>query len=228
VANLDQWCFSWFAGSVLSPGKDRASLMRCNKWNTNSRITVSFLNGDPALRERVRAVAQTWLGTGLANLKLSFQNSTDSMIRISFDRPGSWSVIGTTCLKVKSQSEPTMNFGWLKPDSAQEDVDRVVLHEFGHALGLIHEHQNPNNPIQWDRDAVIADLNNGKNPWTLPQIEQNMFQAYNRTETNSSKFDAQSIMLYPIPARWTKDGYSVALNRSLSAVDKSFIHQQYP
>ncbi|WP_437321271.1 matrixin family metalloprotease [Sorangium sp. So ce385] len=41
-----------------------------------------------------------------------------------------------------------MNFGWLTLESTQADVESVVLHEFGHALGLIHEHQHPENGIK--------------------------------------------------------------------------------
>ena len=35
-------------------------------------------------------------------------------------------------------------------------VDRpTVLHEFGHALGLIHEHQSPfKGGFEWDREEV--------------------------------------------------------------------------
>ena len=36
-----------------------------------------------------------------------------------------------------------MNYGWIDADSPEEELRSVVLHEFGHALGLIHEHQNP-------------------------------------------------------------------------------------
>jgi serralysin len=43
--------------------------------------------------------------------------------------------------------KPTMNYGWMTPDSSDDEVHRVVAHEFGHALGLIHEHQNPDTPI---------------------------------------------------------------------------------
>lgn len=34
----------------------------------------------------------------------------------------------------------------------------LVPHEFGHAVGLIHEHQNPEGGVPWSRDAVVADL----------------------------------------------------------------------
>ena len=31
----------------------------------------------------------------------------------------------------------------------------TIIHEFGHALGMIHEHQNPlNNSLQWNTDKV--------------------------------------------------------------------------
>lgn len=42
------------------------------------------------------------------------------------------------------KSQPTMNLGWIADDVMLEDSERgVILHEFGHVLGLMHEHQNP-------------------------------------------------------------------------------------
>jgi hypothetical protein len=55
-----------------------------------------------------------------------------------------------------------------------------------------------------------------------------MFEPYKKNETNFTALDFQSIMLYPIPAKWTTDGFSVGMNNNLSATDKTFIHQQYP
>jgi serralysin len=226
--NQEQWCFAWFAQAQASAGQDRAALVTAAKWQSNDKITVSFLDGDPQVCEKVKAVAQTWTGQEMANVRLVFQKNTDSMIRISFRQPGSWSMIGTTCLRNKDLKRPTMNFGWLKPDSTQGVLERVVLHEFGHALGMIHEHQNPENNIDWNRDAVIKDLSGGENKWSLEQIDQNMFKAYSKTETNSSGFDKDSIMLYPIPKSWTRNGFSVGLNSQLSPDDRAFIRKQYP
>lgn len=120
-----------------------------------------------------------------------------------------------------------MNFGWLTPASTDDDARRVVLHEFGHALGLIHEHQNPRHAIQWNRDAVIADLSGPPNKWSPEVIERNMFEPYSRGEVNSTQLDASSIMMYPVPSRWTTDGFSAGLNSDLSAADKAFIKNQY-
>lgn len=33
-----------------------------------------------------------------------------------------------------------MHFGWLRDDTDDVEWRRVVVHEFGHALGAIHEH----------------------------------------------------------------------------------------
>jgi serralysin len=228
MANEEQWCFAWFEQLRASAGQDRAALWTLAKWQSNDKITISFLDGDPAVQERVRAVAQTWTGTGMANLRLVFQKSTDSMVRISFRQAGSWSAIGTTCLRIKDSARPTMNLGWLKPDSSQEELERVVLHEFGHTLGLVHEHQNPSNGIAWNRSAVIRDLSAGSNHWSASDIEHNMFEAYRKTETNFTAFDKDSIMLYPVPRTWTTNDFSVGLNTKLSATDRAFIRRQYP
>jgi serralysin len=226
VANQDRWCFAWFAGQ---PGQNRAALQKAAKWIPGDVITVSFLDGDKGVKEKVKAVARQWTAPGLANLTFDFRDDTNATnVRISFRYAGSWSVIGTTCRQITDTTQPTMNFGWLKPDTPDDEVERVVLHEFGHALGLIHEHQNPGGHIHWNRDQVIKELSGPPNQWTPDQIEHNMFEPYAAKETNFTKLDPDSIMMYPLPAGWTTDGFSVGLNTKLSAHDKTFIHQQYP
>jgi serralysin len=224
--NQNKWCFSWFAERAAKENT-RAALARAAKWNSRDQITVTFLDGDPAVQSRVRDVAGEWTVPGMANLSLIFQQNPDSMIRISFLRPGSWSMIGTTCMQVTDRQEPTMNYGWLNADSTDEELHRVVLHEFGHALGLIHEHQSPAEGINWDRAAVTRDLSAPPNNWPLDVIETNMFKPFSEAETNFTELDPQSIMMYPIPATWTLDGFSVGLNSNLSESDKAFIRQRY-
>jgi serralysin len=223
------WCFAWVAKKQSVGGKDRAALVKASRWNAGDTITVSFLDGDPEVQNKVRDAAQGWTAPAMANLSFDFRkNTSDTLVRISFHYSGSWSVIGTTCRQITDKTQPTMNFGWLTPDSADDEVQRVVLHEFGHALGLIHEHQNPAQGIKWNRDAVIRDLSGPPNNWQPDVIEHNMFEPYAAKETNFTLTDRDSIMMYPIPASWTLDGFSVGLNSKLSDTDKSFIHAQYP
>jgi hypothetical protein len=47
-----------------------------------------------------------------------------------------------------------MRLGGLNNVDDEKLWRRVVLHEFGHVLGLQHEHQNPNAGIKWKLKAV--------------------------------------------------------------------------
>jgi hypothetical protein len=102
------------------------------------------------------------------------------------------------------------------------------LHEFGHAIGLIHEHQNPLGAIKWNRDAVIADLSGPPNNWDEATIENNMFRYYPEDTVIASQVDSLSIMMYPIPKAWTLDGFSAGMNSALSVADKQLVGQAYP
>lgn len=221
MENLSQWCFAWFETTA---GTDRAGLWLQSKWQPGDVITVSFLDGDPALRARVEAAAKQWIQPGRAQLFFNFRtDTTQTHLRISFKRAGSWSVLGTTCQQVP-QGEPTMNFGWLTPASSDAELERVVLHEFGHALGLVHEHQLPANGIQWNKPAVYADL---EPKWSKEKIEQNLFKTIDPAEAAMTALDPQSIMLYPIKKSWTLNGFSSGLNTTLSPTDIAFISSIY-
>ena len=121
-----------------------------------------------------------------------------------------------------------MNFGWLSPATPNDEVRQVVLHEFGHALGLIHEHQNPAAAIPWNRAAVYEYYSGPPNHWTPEQVEVNLFRTYEASLTQHSAFDPQSIMLYPIPEEFTEGGFSVGWNATLSAVDRAYVAAWYP
>ncbi len=225
MENDNQWCFAW-TPVLPSQEKTRAALVKDAKWASASKITISFLDGDESIKDRVRKVAKEWVGPGMANLTLDFQNGGNTHIRISFKNSGSWSLIGTWCKHEKVK--PTMNFGWLTPATKDEELRRVVLHEFGHALGLVHEHQNPGGTIPWNKSAVYKDLSGPPNNWDRQTIDTNMFTVRDRKETNFTLVDAKSIMMYPIPKSWTDGTFSVGLNSELSDIDKQFIRQQYP
>jgi hypothetical protein len=202
-----------FAQLNMRSGASRAAVLKAKKWPNGSTLRVRFMGGNATQQDIVRQFAPEW--TKHANLEVNFGNATDAEIRISFDgADGAWSYIGIDCKNIPV-NEPTMNLGW--------QDEGVVLHEFGHAIGLIHEHQNPDGGIKWNRANVIRDLSGPPNNWDLATIEHNMFAAYAREQLNSTALDKKSIMLYAIPTRWTMDGFQSEPNEVLSEVDERFI-----
>ena len=215
-------------GNAPIEGAERAAVLRATKWQPGTAISVTFLSGSDGLKARVRAVAEEWVAPGMANLSFHWVDDLDADIRIAFRAgKGSWSYLGTVCRQIASP-EPTMNYGWLTDASTDDEVRQVVLHEFGHALGMIHEHQNPDGGIRWNEAAVINDLSGPPNNWDIATIRSNVLDKYGSDDVNSTVVDARSIMMYPIPAAWTDGVFSAGLNGELSNLDKSLIRQEYP
>jgi len=227
-SNSSQWCFIWDPSDDPKAGTSRAALVKKNKWDKGSTINIGFLDGDAKVQQRIKDVVKAWTAPDTARLKLVFVNDASKAdVRISFKYKGSWSTIGTSCRSVP-KNQPSMNYGWLTPASTDKELRRVVLHEFGHALGLIHEHQSPGSVIPWNKANVYKDLSGPPNNWDKATIDHNMFEAYSKTETNYTAVDTKSIMMYPIPATWVTDPkYAAGLNADLSPTDKDFVHKQY-
>ncbi|MBX3012119.1 MAG: hypothetical protein KF832_11465 [Caldilineaceae bacterium] len=194
-------------------------------WKPGRTLRVRFLDGDPAVQRRIEPFVQEW--SKYANIQFAFGNDPNAEIRISFRQTGSWSYIGTDALSIP-QNQPTMNFGWLTASTPNDEYSRVVVHEFGHALGCLHEHQNPATNIPWDKAAVYDYYGGPPNNWTREQVDINLFTRYSADITQFSAFDRASIMLYPIPNEFTIGDFEVGWNQVLSATDKAYIATLYP
>lgn len=201
------------------------ALLTGKLWANGRTLRVRFLDGDPVVQQRIPPFAHEW--SKYANITFAFGNDPDAEIRISFQDSGSWSYLGTDALSIP-RDQPTMNYGWLRADTPDEEYSRVVTHEFGHALACIHEHQSPAADIPWDKDAVYRYYMGPPNNWTKAEVDANLFERYSRTITQFSAFDRESIMLYAIPNQFTVGDYEVGWNTHLSPVDKSYIATIYP
>ncbi len=195
------------------------------EWKSGRRLTVSFLDGQKEVKDRVIRHAKIWMD--YANIELDFKAKKSSTeVRISFKEDGSWSGVGSEILSF-DKSKATMNLGWLTPTTDDLEYNRVVLHEFGHTLGCIHEHERPDNGIPWDKPKVYQYYKD-RDGWSKEEVDENVFSKYDITQIRASKLDKKSIMMYAVPNELTKGNYEIGWNNSLSESDKKFIAKLYP
>jgi hypothetical protein len=170
----------------------------------------------------------------IVNLKLKFYDDNNNLInpnvadiRIDFDSTnGAWSLLGTECLQERDKSKATMNLGWF-------DVP-TTIHEMLHALGMVHEHQNPKgNKINWNVKRVHewAEKTQG---WDKETTNLNIIERYKIDEINGSTFDPLSIMLYFFPGSVVDDengqccGEGTSQNLMFSPYDVLYLNYTYP
>ena len=207
----------------------KMALLTGKTWPNLKHLRVKFLDGSPTQKAKVMAHAQEW--SKFAAVTFDLVSRGNAEVRVSFVADsGSWSAIGADCLVTKyfPKDEPTMNFGWLRDDTDDVEYRRVVVHEFGHALGAIHEHQNPKGGIKWNLPAVYRYFSGPPNNWSKDEIDYNIVQKYSLDQLNASKFDRKSIMLYAFPPELMVGGKGTPNNTDLSAGDKKFIGKMYP
>ena len=216
---LDRLCINKQYGSF------RPAALKKQKWESSQVITIGFKNSNLQVRQRIIEVAETW--TEHANVIFEWlEDWKKCMVRIGFDKnAGSWSYVGQQCVQIQN-NKTTMNFGWLSPSTLDRELVPVVLHEFGHMLGLIHEHQAPENGIKWNKPAVYKAYE--AFGWSKLMVDQQVFAQVEQQLVDQTDFDPHSIMCYPIPPEFTTDGFSVGWKQVLSDRDMAFITETYP
>lgn len=224
-------------------GKVSLAVARNRLWEPGKRLRVHFLDASayPNSKQRVEMVIETakeW--TQYANLSLDVSEDQDAELRVSFNaQDGCWSFIGTDA-RTRHPSQATINLSIFGGQEVRADYRKYVLHEFGHAIGCIHEHQTPIAGIQWNKPVVYKYYMDNFH-WDPPKVDFNVFHIFAQASTNhvagpndpivvdyTPKMDPTSIMVYPIPKAHTLNGYCVEWRDDLSEMDKKFIELMYP
>ena len=193
-------------------------------------ITVRFLNGTTDQKNKVKEKAKLWSDEG--NFMFNWDDRGASDIRIRFNGKnkdgtpdkGRWSLVGSIDHVNRRRANPnstTMHFytgtGW-------EDS---ILHEFGHALGLTHEHLSPKftDLFKWaystENDEIYKKFwHHFDTMYPRPEFMDDIDRSWNQLDKTSkqeirasiddnilnvryvnmkySEFDHESVMTYPI------------------------------
>lgn len=199
-----------------SVGQGQDYYLTLTRFDPGEPVRVCFFEGSTALRAKIAAVANRWAEIPETSLKFDFGDPSSprtcssrefNHIRVGFRYKGYWSLVGRESVELAAQNEQSMNFArfnTVPPPAAR--FERVVLHEFGHALGMYHEHQNETGRCEkeYNWDLVKKELMGDPNYWTEEQVKHNMGPRPGQGEPGP--FDVKSIMIYSFPPEFYVNG----------------------
>jgi Astacin (Peptidase family M12A) len=194
-------------------------------WGPHPVINIHFVGGTAADQARVKQVTRIWENS--IDVFFTFDPAKPSDIRIAFDSGnGNWSALGIDSKVAGYQGRPTMNLANRDGSGALEEA--TILHEFGHALGLYHEHQHPQITLQWNEATVIADLGGPPNNWKADKARSQVLTRLSPRAKVFGAYDHTSIMHYDIPPTWHVGAFQIGPNKSLSPEDVARSKVLYP
>ncbi|WP_256823143.1 MULTISPECIES: hypothetical protein [unclassified Pseudomonas] len=231
------------------------------QWDPNRKLKVCMFGGNKVIASLIRQAAGKW--NGLSSVNFDFGPEPQGynclspsggfyQIRVGFGGRGYWSFIGNDSESRAEVLAPSMNlegfntkyseprFTILDVYSKAKDYDKsVIVHEFGHALALLHEAQNKNMncraEIRWTGKNNVYDYYaKPPNNWGREQVERNIGFATNiDPDFISGKPDSKSPMMYMLPKEILTRGadskcYLTAPNIEISDGDKEILAQVYP
>ena len=211
----------------------RAKVMECAKeWEKYANIKFSFLpDNSPATELRIK------LGKGYGHnsavgteARFRKQNEQTMNFDTLFFADADYYIAS---LKKKGINPPynlTQLITEMKADPNhwnEKELKRVVTHELGHALGLLHEQSFPG-VVKWNKSDSVYNYYRETQGWDRDKVDFNVFEISNQFYTNGTKYDPKSIMHYSIAPWQTTDGYSLKDNYELSDGDKKLIAAFYP
>ncbi|WAH60149.1 peptidase M12 [Pseudomonas silvicola] len=214
------------ANSGPSGGRKKRGFAPHSKlWKPGRTLHMAFFGEvAPEVQEAVVAVCDQWLEH--ANLTLELITDTaQAEVRVMMKPSGSVgpsAEVGTDALTIAADM-PTLTMPEWPGD---ENFEAAVLHEFGHVLGLEHEHQHPDANIPWDEPKLYEGLL--AYGWDKQTVDENFLTRFDATLAAYGPYDPDSVMHYAVENQFTVGDWERPSNFVLSDGDKAFIRQAYP
>lgn len=190
-------------------------LVSTTRWLPGSTLRFCFLDGDAEQRRRVASVAREWslyanldLDFGLRDLPRDCSTQTDvrALLRITLNGQGNWSYIGTDAHGIPPpQPQISIMFPLLQNAADPAELNRTILHEFGHVLGFIHAFSNPKARCAEQLDPDRARQWAAAFGWDLQTLQRNL-KAPSPESVMAGDVDSESVMTYVLPAKIFKAG----------------------
>lgn len=211
---------------------------------------------EKVVKEKIESLVKiefVFVGVDSPNSMEVISNEAGVDILIGFERGYANSAVGNESLQLARFGNQSMNLGWLDnpieftgidgveyrvpPESLGEYLEfagnftdgGVVVHEFGHALGMIHEHQSPTSNLKFNKPELYDYLASAPNCWDKEIVDYNVIDNYSDSSQlyNYSSFDKKSIMIYPMFGWWTESCKDIPFSGVLSKKDKIWLQRIY-
>ena len=249
-----------------------------DRWVPGSTVRVAFLDGDKQLHADIADATRQI--TDACNIVLDFGHDPATgefrrwtlndaeyaaEIRVSFDRRGNFSLVGTDSTDRTlgpgpvggAPNQRSLNLGGWTATQRPQRWRGTTRHEFLHAVGFQHSHQNMRGPCQaafrWEDDegyaptqdsrgAFVADAEGRRpgiytylagppNEWPRAKVDHNLRTAEG-PEVVVGPFDRASVMLYVFESFFYKTSPSPRAPNGngvdISAGDKRGLQLLYP
>lgn len=194
---------------------------KANKWN-KSELKVCFLSISPSgepfnypvkLMAKIASTAIQWevmevieLDFGdIANPRIctAYDNSDIRVYLRTWPPAGHWSQIGIRANNIPSWKVPTLNLEGYDGDEPDEPYFTwFILHEFGHALGLRHEYQNPKGGCDQEFNWNVIYKERGETDLAKNSVDEQLRGLPNSSAYGFSEYDKFSVMRYYFKANY--------------------------
>lgn len=200
-------------------------------WPKGQVLTIKFMEGvSELIRKKIRPHINKWRAHVNLDIKYvkDYENAEVRIEVISNKNVPSKTFTGTDAKHFqKNQNMSTMLLTGISNNTPQDIVAFTVLHEFGHALGLVHAHQEPDAKIPWKKADIVYRYFREKFSMSDIETDMNYLNTYSRDNLVTNGYTPYSVMHSYIPAELVTDHKERLANSQLSSKDIAIVKQIY-